>query len=613
METENDGIAVLRFGDDVHGQRPDPGTAFKATYRVGNGTSGNVGAEAIAHIVSNASGVFSAVTNPMPAAGGIDPEDIDAARRDAPEAFRTQERAVTAADYAAAAERSAEVQRAAATFRWTGSWYTVFVTADRFGGAAVDPRFEARLRRHLERFRMAGYDLEVDSPRYVPLDVALHLCVKPDYFRSEVLRAVQAELGSGVLPDGRLAVFHPDNFSFGQPVYLSRIVAAAQAVEGVEAVSALKFQRMAATRCGVARERRDPHRPAGDRPARQRSQLPRARPAHAGSRRRQVSPAQSKTVVAPGTETCGCCEGIDASTPQAIANRIGLSAIAYRIGEYAQFKESMLAGLSSSKHAALAGLRTRDADDFTLGLIDAVACAADVLTFYQERLANESYLRTATERVSLQEMAKLIGYRLRPGVAAETRLAFALETPRTPPPGLPPEPGAFVTGIPTSLTLASGLQVQSVPGPDEKPQTFETVEEITARPEWNAMRPWMSAKRAPGFGATETWLQGVRNDLKPGDALLFVGDEFLADPTTNNNWDFRLIDTVEIGAANDRTHVTWKRGLGSVSPHSDPPVAPQVHVLRKRAAVFGHNAPLWRSMTHEFKTELSAGPERSDS
>jgi hypothetical protein len=246
VETENDGTAPLRFGDDVHGRRPDPGTAFTATYRVGNGTSGNVGADTIAHIVSDVSGVFDAVTNPLPAAGGIDPEDLDAARRDAPEAFRTQERAVTAADYAAAAERRADVQRAAATFRWTGSWHTVFVTADRFGGAAVDPRFEAQLRRHLERFRMAGYDLEVDSPRYVALDVALHLCVKPDYFRSEVVRAVEAELSSGVLPDGRLAVFHPDNFSFGQPVYLSRLVAAAQAVEGVEAVSVLKFQRRAA-------------------------------------------------------------------------------------------------------------------------------------------------------------------------------------------------------------------------------------------------------------------------------------------------------------------------------------------------------------------------------
>ena len=195
-----------------------------------------------------------------------------------------------------------------------------------------------------------------------------------------------------------------------------------------------------------------------------------------------------KTLMPPGTETCGCCDGIAASTPTGLFNRAGLGAISYRIGDYGRFSESLRAGLSSSEFPGLAGLRTRDADDYTLGLIDAVACAADVLTFYQERVANESYLRTATERVSLQEMGKLIGYRLRPGVAAETWLAFALETPRSAPAGLPPEPGAFVTGIPDALTLTAGLKVQSVPGPDEKPQTFETVEEITARPEWNAIR-----------------------------------------------------------------------------------------------------------------------------
>lgn len=314
----------------------------------------------------------------------------------------------------------------------------------------------------------------------------------------------------------------------------------------------------------------------------------------------------------PGTETCGCCDGIAASTPAGLFNRAGLSAIGYRIGAYAQFKESLHAGLSSTTFPALAGLRTRDADDYTLGLIDAVACAADVLTFYQERLANESYLRTATERVSLQEMARLIGYTLRPGVAAETRLAFALEPPKSPPPGLAPDPGAFVTGIPATLTLASGLKVQSVPGPDQKPQTFETVEIIAARPQWNAVRPWLSEVRHPGFGATEAWLAGVRNNLKAGDALVLVDDAFLNHPASNNNWDFRLIDTVELDTANDRTHVTWKRGLGSVSPHSNPAAAPQVHVLRKRAAVFGNNAPRWRSMNDEFKRNYPIDPNAAN-
>jgi predicted phage baseplate assembly protein len=186
------------------------------------------------------------VRNPMPAGGGVDPEDVDAARRDAPEAFRTQERAVTPADYAAAAERSGEVQRAEAEPRWTGSWRTVFVTADRPGGREVDAPFEGRLRRHLERFRMAGYDLGVDGPRMAALDVALHVCVKPGHFRSDVVRAVKRVLSAERLSDNTLGLFHPDNFSFGEPVFLSRVVAAAQAVEGVDSVRVDRFQRLIA-------------------------------------------------------------------------------------------------------------------------------------------------------------------------------------------------------------------------------------------------------------------------------------------------------------------------------------------------------------------------------
>lgn len=244
VEVEDSGRARLRFGDDRNGKRPDPGTAFSAAYRIGNGAAGNVGADTITHIVSSGGGVFTALRNPLAAAGGVDPEDIEAARRDAPQAFRTQERAVTPADYAAAAERRPEVQRAAATFRWTGSWYTVFSSADRFGGGAVDGAFRTRLRRHLERFRMAGYDLDVGAPRYVPLDVALLVCVKASYFRADVLHAVQLVLSSGALADGTLGVFHPDHFTFAQPVYLSRIVAAAQSVEGVESVRTDVFQRL---------------------------------------------------------------------------------------------------------------------------------------------------------------------------------------------------------------------------------------------------------------------------------------------------------------------------------------------------------------------------------
>ncbi|HEY4266369.1 MAG TPA: baseplate J/gp47 family protein [Micropepsaceae bacterium] len=308
----------------------------------------------------------------------------------------------------------------------------------------------------------------------------------------------------------------------------------------------------------------------------------------------------------PLNDCCDCCDGIQAETPEAVENRGGLSSIAYRIGEYAQFRASLHARLSSSDFSALADLRTRDDDDFTIGLIDAFACSADVLTFYQERIANESYLRTAKERVSLQEMGKLVGYRLRPGVAAETWLAFALETPPVAPPSLAPEPGNFVTGVPSSLGLDIGFKVQSVPGPGEKPQTFETVEALAeARPAWNAMRSWMSEIRRPGRDDTVTYFDSVRNNLKSGDALVFLGDEFLNNQNTNN-WDFRVIDTVELQPDNNRTKVTWKRGLGSIEPFKNPAQNPQAFVLRKRAAIFGHNAPIWRAMPGSYRIDYVA-------
>lgn len=294
---------------------------------------------------------------------------------------------------------------------------------------------------------------------------------------------------------------------------------------------------------------------------------------------------------APGSDCCGCCEGVAAATPVEIVNRGGLSEVAYRVGEYGLFRASLHAALSSSAFQQLRALHTRDDDDFTIGLIDAFACAADVLTFYQERIANESWLETASERVSLQEMGKLVGYRLRPGVAAETWLAFALETPPAPPPGLGDDPGNFVTGVPAGISLPVGLKVQSIPGPDEKPQTFETVEELAeARPAWNAMRPWMGEDHIPVHGENEAWLAGVATNLKLGDPVLLVGAEFF-NFSSSDRWDFRILTGVEPDTANDRTRITWSRGLGAFDPPSMPSSRPHVFALRKRASVFGHNAP----------------------
>lgn len=242
VETEMDGTAYLRFGDDVLGKRPAAGSTFSITYRIGNGTMGNVGPDALTRVVTELQGV-TRVWNPLPAVGGLEPETLEEIRQFAPQAFRRQERAVTEADWVEVAQRHPEVQRAAATFRWTGSWYTVFVTLDRTGGREVDAPFEQAMRDHLERYRIAGYDLEINGPVYVPLEIELTVCVKTGFFRSDVELALRDALGNRDLADGRRGFFHPDHFTFGQTLFLSRLVQAAMAVEGVASVTVDTFQR----------------------------------------------------------------------------------------------------------------------------------------------------------------------------------------------------------------------------------------------------------------------------------------------------------------------------------------------------------------------------------
>lgn len=241
---------------------------------------------------------------------------------------------------------------------------------------------------------------------------------------------------------------------------------------------------------------------------------------------------------------CGCCKGISAETPSALENRPGLSAIAYRVGTHSTFRETLHARLSGSRQPALAGLSTRDNDDFSIALLDAWATVGDVLTFYQERIANEAYLHTATERLSVLELARLINYELRPGVAAGTYLAFTIED----------TPGAAgqVLAVGTSAQIApemlppikigTGVKVQSIPGPGEQAQTFETIEEIEARPEWNAIKPRLTHPQVnSSFRSKSFFFEGTTNDLKKGDQILLITGSTLPLPkavlnvTTDDN------------------------------------------------------------------------------
>jgi hypothetical protein len=274
---------------------------------------------------------------------------------------------------------------------------------------------------------------------------------------------------------------------------------------------------------------------------------------------------------------CGCCQGTTGLTPVVLTNRPSLSALVYRVGIQPLFKESMLAEISAKD--ALGKLTTREDDDPVIAILDAWAVTLDVLTFYQERIANEGFLRTATERRSLLELARTIGYELRPGVAASTWLAFTLDGS----PGSPPE-----------VIIPGGTRAQSLPTKTELPQSFETGEDLLARPEWNVLKPQLLGPQEigsdPGKVSTAIFLDGVATQLRPGDALLIVNK------TDSTEWDFRVLKEVEADSKAGVTRVAWQGAL-TVPAGTEF----RVFALRQRAALFGATAPDWKGMTDDFK------------
>lgn len=306
VEIDDDGYAHLRFGDGHFGRMPEAGTEFQASYRIGNGPSGNVGAEKIRCIVFSEiqSGLGKLEPrNPLPAGGGFVQESVDEVKLFAPTAFRNElERAITADDYATiaadnarrlaqraawldAAITSAEIilpphtqphdaragtdeeigehagssatscpspfqslQGAKSSLRWNGSWYEALIAVDPLQGdntnnTDVSDALLDEIAAYLEPYRRVGHDVDLRRADYVPLDLALSICVRPTYLRAHVESALLDVFSNRVLADGRRGFFHPDNLSFGDDIYISRIVATAQAVDGVTDVRVTRLER----------------------------------------------------------------------------------------------------------------------------------------------------------------------------------------------------------------------------------------------------------------------------------------------------------------------------------------------------------------------------------
>lgn len=251
VEIDDEGEATIVFGQggtdtpgEQFGLRPPENADIEAVYRVGGGSKGNVAADTL--ILPHPSEFdpldwFVSVTNPIAATGGRDLESRDHARRVGPPTFHKPLVAVTVADYQNAAQAFAEpngvhpIQRAKAAFRWTGSWLTVTLGVDPLGGEALTPQLRADLLNYLDGRRLAGYDLEVTGATYVPVDLIVNFCVKAGFRPIDVQQSIERALRT---------FFDPDNFSFGDSIYVSRLLAAIMTAPGVESARITRLARL---------------------------------------------------------------------------------------------------------------------------------------------------------------------------------------------------------------------------------------------------------------------------------------------------------------------------------------------------------------------------------
>jgi len=240
-EIEWDTIAHLLFGDGTYGAAPVANVNFTATYRTGNGTAGNLGREALAHCLISGDGI-TGVRNPLAAAGGVDPETMQHIVQVAPFAFQTQMRCVTAADYSTIAATLPGVSEAQGTLRWTGSWYSAFVSID--PAISWSNTLATQVEDSLEMLRMMGTDLVVEEAVFVGIRIELEICVASNFFQADVYAAIWKLLVTGDSCTGTAGLLNAANFQFGQTVYASPIIAAAQKVVGVAAVTLNIFERM---------------------------------------------------------------------------------------------------------------------------------------------------------------------------------------------------------------------------------------------------------------------------------------------------------------------------------------------------------------------------------
>ena len=280
---------------------------------------------------------------------------------------------------------------------------------------------------------------------------------------------------------------------------------------------------------------------------------------------------------------CECATGLSPvgpslTGPVGTENPPGSARLRYRVGIHGTFKEAMR--LAAAESTGLAPHTSRDDSSAAIAFIDAAAVLLDILTFYNERFINEGFLATATERLSLLELARGIGYELKPGVAASTHLAFDVQ---------------ISPGMPETVQIEPGVQVQSIPLPGQLPRVFETVESVEARPEWNFFKAKQTRPQIWESGKPNLTISGAGLNLPLGSRLLVMYG-----PLSAGNWE--IVEIAGVLEDYERKVSTYTLAQPMAGPSSAIETGyPKIYRFSIEARAFGSNAPDWRSLPASSK------------
>ncbi|GAB61865.1 MAG: hypothetical protein DWB56_08170 [Candidatus Jettenia sp.] len=244
VETDEEGKSLIRFGNGANGKElPDKAVVY-CSYQIGQGLDGNIGADKVINFDRATFPEIVECWNPFDVINGRSPEPVVEVVRRIPEAYRFRQlRAVTLKDYVDRAKELPKVSNASARYLWTGSWRTVRITIDPAGTTVLDDELRKEIQVYLNAVRLIGEDLEIRPPRFVPLEIHVLLCIRPDYWPEDMKSILDQEFSDGFTPDGRMAFFHPDLWTFGQELRESQIIGRAQMIEGVDHVIAVAVKR----------------------------------------------------------------------------------------------------------------------------------------------------------------------------------------------------------------------------------------------------------------------------------------------------------------------------------------------------------------------------------